>query len=248
VTQPIRHLLVVGAQRSGTTYLHSLLEAHPDITMARPSRPEPKVFCDAELSARGVDWYRATYFAHARPDQLLGDKSTSYLEHPEAPARARAVLGQAHVVVLLRDPVERAVSNWQFSTDNGLETRPLETALRENLEHEREWDRGASSVSPFAYLERGRYIDHLTAWTTAFPTTTHVVFLPELVDDETTLKSLDQALGVDPGSRPAPGDRPLNPSHAEAPALSSDLVGRLRSYYQESNRALGVHLGRELPW
>ena len=60
-----RHLLVIGAQRCGTTFLHTLLDAHPDITMARPARPEPKVFCDPVASAKGLDWYEATYFAHA---------------------------------------------------------------------------------------------------------------------------------------------------------------------------------------
>ena len=45
-----RHLLVIGAQRCGTTYLHDLLDAHPEIAMARPARPEPKVFLADELA------------------------------------------------------------------------------------------------------------------------------------------------------------------------------------------------------
>ena len=72
-----RHLLVVGAQRCGTTYLSRALDAHPDATMARPSPPEPKVFCDASLSSRGAESYHRTWFAHARDETLLGDKSSS---------------------------------------------------------------------------------------------------------------------------------------------------------------------------
>ena len=104
-----RHLLVVGAQRCGTTYLHDQLAAHPQVAMARPHRPEPKVFLSAELAGRGREWYVATYFAHARNETVLGEKSTSYLEYPEAAARAGAVLGDPLVLVQLRDPVERAV-------------------------------------------------------------------------------------------------------------------------------------------
>ena len=52
---------MIGGQRCGTTYLHTMLDAHPDITMARPARPEPKVFLDAEK-----DDYEAL-FALARP-------------------------------------------------------------------------------------------------------------------------------------------------------------------------------------
>ncbi|MDP9318558.1 MAG: sulfotransferase domain-containing protein, partial [Actinomycetota bacterium] len=156
-----RHLLVIGGQRCGTTYLYAMLEAHPDIAMARPARPEPKVFMSDELAARGLEWYRATYFAHATTESVLGEKSTSYLEDGEAAKHAASVLGAAEIVVQLRDPVARAVSNWRFSAGHGLEERPLAQALDENLQGLRDWDRSVSSVSPFAYLERGRYVDYL---------------------------------------------------------------------------------------
>ena len=242
------HLLVIGAQRSGTTYLHSLLDSHPEITMARPSRPEPKVFCDAEASARGVQWYRETYFAHASSERLLGEKSTSYIEDAAAPKRAAAMLGEAHIVVMLRDPVERAVSNWRFSTQNGLETRPVETALRENLAKETPWDPGATSVSPFAYLERGRYMDYLAPWAATFPNTMHVLFMEELVGDKTVAERLWKDLGVDAGAGPEPPLETVNRSEGDPPALSDQLLGTLRSYYEAGNRVLSAHLGRTVPW
>ncbi|MET0997982.1 MAG: sulfotransferase [Marmoricola sp.] len=244
----IRHLLVIGAQRCGTTYLSSLLDEHPEITMARPSRPEPKVFCSAEASGRGAGWYRETYFRHADTERLLGDKSTSYLECDGAASRAAAVLGEAHVVAVLRDPVERAVSNWRFSTQHGLETRPLEAALRDNLAGPAPWDPGMSSVSPFAYLERGRYMDHLPAWTAAFPKTTHVVFLRELIEDDAVLECLWERLDVDPGAAPRRSRDVVNENDGDPPALSSELSGTLRSYFEASDRALSAHVGRPLPW
>lgn len=243
-----RHLLLIGAQRSGTTYLHSLLDAHPQITMARPARPEPKVFCDPLAVAKGLDWYRDTYFRHATNEQLLGDKSTSYLEDPGAPARAREMLGEAHVLAVLRDPVQRAVSNWRFSTENGLETRPLETALRENLTQEAAWDPTVTSVSPFAYIERGRYLDYLEPWMATFPDTMQVLFLQELVEDDTTVDKLWNALGVGPGPLKDPPTEPVNSIDGQPPTLSSDLLGTLETYFEASDRALSAHLGRPLPW
>jgi hypothetical protein len=243
-----RHLLVIGAQRSGTTYLHSLLDAHPEIAMARPARPEPKVFLTDEVVDRGLNWYHEAYFAHAASGQLLGEKSTSYIEDPAAATRAARVLGTAEIVVMLRDPVDRAVSNWRFSTDNGFETRPLEAALRENLEGDRQWDGTATSVSPFAYLERGRYAGYLEPWTAAFPSTTHVIFLPELVEVPESLSRLYRSLGVDPGFRPANRDAQVNKSHEQAPELPTELVSRLRAYYRDSDAELSRVLGRELPW
>ena len=98
--------------------------------MAEPARPEPKVFLDPEQVARGPEWYRATYFPHARSGQLLGEKSTSYLDVPAAADAARRVLGDPMVLVQLRDPVARAVSHWSFSTEQGLERRPLDRGPR----------------------------------------------------------------------------------------------------------------------
>jgi hypothetical protein len=242
-----RHLLVVGGQRCGSTYLHDLLDSHPDITMARPARPEPKFFCSPGAVERGLEEYHRRHFTHRTTEQLLGDKSTSYLEDPEAPGRAAELLGEAHVVAVLRDPVERAVSNWAFSTDNGLEHRPLETALKENLLAEAPWDPSSCSVSPFAYLERGRYADQLAPWFDTFPHTTHVLFLPELLADPGVPAGLFRALGV-AESAVEPPARPVNRSTAPAPDLPAGLVAELRAYFAASDQALAVRLDRELPW
>lgn len=243
-----RHLLVVGAQRCGTTFLARSLGDHPDVAMAAPSPPEPKVFCDAELAARGAEWYHRTWFAHARDEDLLGDKSTSYLEDPDAPARAAEMLGEVEVVVLLRDPVRRAVSHWRFSTANGLETRDVEDALLADLRDDQPWDPEQSSVSPFAYLRRGRYAEQLAPWTATFPATTHVLFLEELLGDAGVLPALVGALGLDPGRTPAPPAVAVNASPGDVPMLDSRVKEALEGYFQESNARLVDQLERPLPW
>jgi len=244
-----RHLIVIGAQRCGTTYLYSLLDAHPEITMARPARPEPKVFISAKLAARGVEWYESTYFGHA-PSQssLLGEKSTSYIEHPEAAPRAAAVLGTVEIVVMLRDPVARAVSNWQFSSESGHEERPLAEALASNLSGAKAWDPRVTSVSPFAYLERGRYSDYLDAWYEHFPESVHVRFFEELISEDRALADLYKDLGVDPSFLPDNLGQPINESRHPAPGLSPELVAQLRMYFADSDARLRTTLSRELPW
>lgn len=85
----------------------------------------------------------------------------SYIEGSRAPERALQMLGSVGILVLFRDLVQRAVSNWQRSNENGLEKRSCETALAEHLADSRSWDRANTSVSPLAYLERGRYFAYL---------------------------------------------------------------------------------------
>jgi hypothetical protein len=217
--------------------------------MARPARPEPKVFLSPEVVARGRQWYEATYFAHTTTESLLGEKSTSYLEDADAAGRARAVLGSADIVVSLRDPVERAVSNWRFSRANGLEQRPLERALADNLTGTTDWDRSATSVSPYAYLERGRYADYLLPWLDAFPpASVHVRFVEEQRDPAGTLRQLYAALGVDPGVVALNRHPRERRSDGPTPGLSRELRSRLRAYFRPADERLRELLGRELPW
>jgi hypothetical protein len=239
-----KHFLVVGAQRCGTTYLHDLLAAHPQVSMARPARPEPKVFLREEPV--DPDAYRAEFFGHAAATDLLGEKSTSYLEAPGVPDRVAAALGSPRIVVQLRDPVARAVSHWSFSRDHGVEQRPLEDALRADLAGPQEWDRTTSSVSPYAYVARGRYADQLVRWRESFEL--HVQLLEDLLDDRDTIGDLFAFLGVDADVRPAVEDAPVNASSTAAPGLSEDLDAELRDHYRDSDAALSEMLGRELPW
>lgn len=245
-----RHLLVIGAQRCGTTYLATLLDAHPQVTMARPARPEPKVFLSEEKSALGHAWYDATYFAHAAGEQVLGEKSTSYLEDPAAARRAAAVLGEADILVMLRDPVQRAVSNWRFSTDNGLEQRPLEEAVTADLtgdSAERSWAHTGASVSPYAYARRGRYSRYLAPWMAAFPGM-QVLFLEELQADADGIGEVYAALGVDPSFRPPHANRAVNQSGEEAPVLSAEFRRLLDDYYADDAVELRRLLRRDPPW
>lgn len=240
----VRHFLVVGAQRCGTTYLHDLLAAHPEVAMARPARPEPKVFLRNEPV--DADAYRAEFFAHAGGVTVLGEKSTSYLESAEAPDRVAATLGRPQIVVQLRDPVARAVSNWSFSRDHGRETRPLAEALRADMAGEDgDWDRSSSSVSPFAYVRRGRYVEDLRRWVDRFDV--HVLFLEELLADRSRIGELYAWLGVDPDVRPELGDEPVNAS-SPVGAVDDDLMAELRDHYRDSDAELAELLGRELPW
>jgi hypothetical protein len=242
------HFLVIGAQRCGTTYLHELLAEHPDIAMAQPVRPEPKVFLSDEVVDRGVEWYDHTWFPHAGTAGMLGEKSTSYLESPDAVPRVTAVLGRPRIVVQLRDPIERAISNWSFSRLHGMEDRSVAEALTRNLDGPLPWDPQLTSVSPYAYLERGRYADYLAPWLDAFPDRVRVQFLEDLVERADRIGELYEWLGVDDGVRPDSLGQRVNEAERHGDTLDDGLVDRLRDYFDDSDRALAGLLGRELPW
>ena len=242
------HFVIVGAQRCGTTYLYRLLDEHPEIEMAKPLRPEPKFFLDDEHYALGLPYYESQYFSDPGT-RVRGEKSTSYIESSVAAQRIKATLPRADLIVLLRDPVLRSLSNYRFSVQNGVEPLPLADAIHAAATGIREWDHTRFSVSPFDYLARGRYADYLERFSRfVAPEQIHVVLFEELVGNGAVIADLYARLGVDPGFRPAGTANVVNASDPAGEQPGDDLDAWMREYFREPNARLETMLGRPLPW
>jgi len=162
--------LGVGAQKGGTTTLQALLQLHPDVFL--PPAKELHYFTLQFLEGEG--WYREQ-FAAARPDQCCGEITPYYLFHPAAPERIKALLPQVRLLVLLRDPVERALSGYFHSLRLGLETLPLEQALAAEPWRLAEADAALQvqggchhSHQVHSYLSRSRYDQQLVRYEQCF--------------------------------------------------------------------------------
>lgn len=132
------------------------------MTGVNPKMGEPRVLLNVSNRVE----YEASVCAPATGDRIFLEKSVAYLELPEIASRAHSVLPDAEVVVILRDPVERAFSNWKFSLQNGFEHLTFADCLTDEAEN-RQW-RG-SVLSPYRYLSRGRYWRQLVPWIAKFP-------------------------------------------------------------------------------
>ena len=176
LTSPLRLLpdfLIVGAQRSGTTSMFKTLVQHPGV--ARPFLRKGVHYFDKHYE-EGPAWYRghfplaATSRARRRGRRpLTGESSPYYLFHPLAAERIARDLPGVRLIVMLRDPVERAYSAHSHETGKGFETEPFERALElepERLRGERERmlaEPGYESVGwqHHAYVRRGQYAEQL---------------------------------------------------------------------------------------
>lgn len=130
VSGPLRSLpdfLVVGAQRAGTTSLHEWLSSHPDVTAS--SRKELHFF---DTGRRSPNWYRSQFPIRNRRGSrpLLVESTPRYLVHPLAPQRIHALLPDVQLLILLRNPVDRALSAYRMAVLNGRESLGLMDALR----------------------------------------------------------------------------------------------------------------------
>ena len=140
------HFIIVGAQKSGTSTLHGILGAHPDIYIPDreifffdidDARQHPD-FVPRGSSARDFEqdfdiyesWY-ARFYERAGAGQLRGEDSTSYLASELAPDRIAALCPDVKVVALLRDPVSRAYSHYWHDVSRGRCSKTFSQVVRE---------------------------------------------------------------------------------------------------------------------
>ena len=242
----MKNLFIVGAQRSGSTYLYEALDDHPQISMAHPVRPEPKFFLNERLFELGRDSYEDNYFNDRKSGSLyLGEKSTSYIESIEAAQRIHAYYPDARILMILRNPIQRAYSNYLFSVAHKLETLTFMDALK--AESGRlSGSRFSSSVNPYAYRQRGRYIDYIESYAKVFsPSQLYILIFEEFVNNLADVHALYRWLGVDESFVPNSLGRVVNPSTLEREnqlhAFKDLALG-----YHESNCRLENYLGRRI--
>jgi hypothetical protein len=199
--------LLVGAPKAGTTALHAALAQHPGLFLSTPKEPKYYLCGDSPPPAyRGPGdahsnrewvWQRQRYldlFADAREDQQAGESTPFYLYHRDARRRIAADLPNARLVAVLRDPVDRAYSNWMHLWADGLEpcADVLQACARERERVEAGW-------APFwHYRGLGMYGRQLADLYEHFPREqTLVLRYRELVDEpRDTLNRVCRFLGV----------------------------------------------------
>jgi Sulfotransferase family len=259
--------LVIGAPKAGTTALHVALSGHPELYMS--AIKEPKFFLtdgpppakggpgDA-LTYREYVWRRADYealFDPAPPGTLTGESTPLYLYDRAALRRIRAEIPAAKLIVIVRDPVERAHSNWTHLWSAGLE--PVGDFVRACEQEERRIAAGWASF--WHYTGLGRYGEQLEYLFSLFPREQLLVLrYRRLVDDPAgTMDQICVFLGVAAGllteiprqnvtSHPEPtlshravslAQRAGSAVGARVPGLTAvTLTGPLERYLQRHSR------------
>lgn len=142
---------VVGAQKSGTTSLCSILSTHPDVCFSVPKEPmflcrddpmlHPTFFVERGREWMGFDWERSRndliqgyerLFENAGKHQLCGEGSTTYMLSKDAPSRIYAMNPQAKIIFILRNPVNRAYSAYWHYVREGMVSWGFEREIKFN--------------------------------------------------------------------------------------------------------------------
>ncbi|MBA3994440.1 MAG: hypothetical protein C0469_13000 [Cyanobacteria bacterium DS2.3.42] len=239
-----RHFFIAGAQRSGTTYLHTILTEHPEIELNQPWWPEPKFFLNDDAPSR-IDEYLKKYYS--RHDATLhGEKSVCYMEHTEVAERIARSFPDARILFILRDPVDRAISNYWYSVGNKLEDATIEQALTNESFADRPYDKAKiTGCPPYFYLQRGKYIGYLEKYLQYFDRSQIKILVSEVFfNNQKEVSDLFEFLEINPNFSPPSMEKKVNSYVPIDESNSGTIVESfLTNYYAESVAELTKRFG-----
>jgi hypothetical protein len=245
--------LIIGTQRGGTTSLYRYLTAHPQVA---PAFTKEIHYFDLNYR-RGSRWYRAHFPLEGtvrRTARVCGEASPSYLFHPLAAARAAQLVPAARLIVLLRNPVDRAFSHYLHQVREGLESLSFEDALGhepERLAGEQERlirDQSYTGFSfvHYSYRARGTYADQLETWLSYFPRDQFIILSSEefFRSPGATVRRVLSHLGV-PDADLGPY-RVYNPT--DAGEMRPETRRVLEHFYRSHNDRLYRLIDQDFGW
>lgn len=251
---------LLGGSKCGTSSLYTYLEQHPRICMSKPKEP---MYFEAEFD-RGKAYYFNRYFSHWKGEEIVVDARVGHLYLPYVPQRLFEYNPEARLMVVLRNPTERAISSWWHWYSRGLESLPLSDAIAVDLERidsgykletkeEQELFERTSRESRKGmfrtYVDAGHFHDQLCRYLEFFPSTQlHVVLFDDLASDPRTVvsKTLDFL-----GAESDLADRFLYPVvNRSDPEVANHLdpatISLLVEHYRPHNKKLEEFVGRSL--
>ena len=176
----------MGAPKAGTTSLYEYLRRAPGVYMSPIKEPRYFTTIDpVEVTAMPPVRDRVKYlrlFQGAKDAVAIGEASVTYLRDPETPRRIRDAVPDARIIVLLRDPVERAFSDYLMHVREGWQTLTFQEALRTDL-----------------YSEKGFYAQQTRRYLEIFgPERVKIIIFEEFIQDiEGAVSDILKFLGVD---------------------------------------------------
>ncbi len=245
--------LIIGAQKCGTTFLYHLLCQHPYV---EPAATKEVHFFDTNFN-KGVEWYRSRFSPPTQKDGrkiLTGESSPYYIYHPHAARRAAQVVPGTRLIALLRNPVDRAYSDYNHKAREGRDSLSFEEAIaaeEERLRGEKEKmlaDESYASPSyrKFSYLSRGVYADQLKEWRGYFDEEQLLVLKSEdfFENPQASFEHVLGFLGLPHWETGVEGER----NEGEYEQMNPATRQRLEDYFEPHNERLYDFLGVDFGW
>lgn len=177
------NLIIIGAQKCGTTSLHYYLSLHPQIRMSREK--ELNFFIKERNWHKGIEWYKSNFTTKAK---IYGESSPNYTNYPffmGVPERMCSVVPEAKLIYIVRDPIDRITSHYVYNYANSHENRTIAEAL------------AYFDNNPYVY--RSKYCMHLEQYLKYFENTRILIITQEdlYTQRRKTLQEIFRFLDID---------------------------------------------------
>ncbi len=250
---PLPTFLIPGSQKSGTSTLSTLVRLHPETHVFKKKEVH---YFDWHYE-RGIDWYSAQF--EPKPGQVeICDATPTYMYYPYARQRMIETLPTAKLVIILRDPVQRAYSHfWHSSRLDYDDVATFEEAVE--LEPSRLASGKRQHLIRHSYLDRGRYVDQLLDLERHYGRERmHVLTLDDLIKDaQAAIEDVFSFIRVDPQhsaaiierwqtSRAKRSEEDKHENSGTYPPIDPGTRARLVEEFRPYNDRLAEWLGRDL--
>lgn len=253
--------LIIGAKKGGTRAILEILKIHPNV---RACSSEVHFFDRDENYNQGLEWYRQQ-MPISLPGQITIEKSPSYFVTPKVPERVYRMSKYVKLIVIVRDPTRRAVSDYTQSLERKPDNPPFEEiVIDEDGEINESWSK----------ITIGRYADHLSQWLKYFPLSQfHFVSGEELIERPAKeIQLVEQFLNLRPhikeenfyfnDSKGFPcfkgkisNSGSVRKTHClretkgrKHPAVKEEILKRLHEYFRPLNKKFYAMAGRNFNW
>ncbi len=242
------NFLIIGVKKGGTTSIYHYLIQHPQILPAIKKEIDFWSF----YFHRGLDWYRAHFPAIPESEKFLtGEASPSYFDAPDIPARLFHFFPKIKLIVLLRNPVDRTISNYYHEVRSNAENMSVEEVINSRLEKLIKISSSLVKEKDYwnyqgDYIASSVYLDWLKKWLNIFPREQLLILPSEefYSDPKTTMKQVFNFLGLQ--DYQIQNYPKLNSGSYSS--ISESLRQKLNDYFQPHNQRLEEYLGMKFNW
>lgn len=249
--------IIVGAQKSGTTSLYSLLSQHPELL---PSKTKELHFfsggIDSEIDnyKKGFNWYQSHFppVKEENEGKIAFEATPIYLFNPLVASRIKKALPNVKIIVMLRNPVDRAVSHYFHEKRKSVDPLSIINALEEEEERLKPVLQAKSykdkAFIHYSYKSRGLYADQLKNYYKHFsPDQIHVINCDEFFYDQPlVLNKVFKFLSVDDNFIPQ-NIRSRNVAKNKE-RLDQGVYDHLKAFFLQPNKELYQLLGKDFDW
>lgn len=235
--------LIIGTQRGGTTSLWEYLRAHPDVVIFK-TRKEIHFF--DKKWGRGLEFYRQQ-FPSKKGKQITGEATPNYLFYEKALPRIKAMFPKIKIIILLRNPIERAWSHYLLMRNQGKEHLSFGKALKVE---KRRIKQSREALQDFSYRSRGIYIEQIKRWFSAFPREQFLVIKSEnfFSNPKKIYEEVLKFLNLRPYIPNVVKEKRRFQRTSRTTTFNPEIRKELKEFYEPYNKELYKFLKRDFGW